>query len=186
MGLEVYFDAVVSLALQLEKLLKVINHSDPTAESKKRLLYHKYLQNVEQFAGVLGERYLWQDIRNFVREASRRKIPVSNEVRELIFNKILKDLENELVVKPPLQEFTGEKRTLRQRRAKKGGRQKAPERREANSKHYTRESIMELVQLTQRQVLARANLREIVAKMRELNPERIDRKIQQYIRRQKK
>ena len=177
MGLEVYFDAVVSLALQLEKLLKVINHSDPTAESKKRLLYDKYLQNVEQFAGVLGERYLWQDIRNFVREASRRKIPVSNE--------ILKDLENELVVKPPLQEFTGEKRILRQRRAKKGGRRKAPERREANSKHYTRESIMELVQLTQRQVLARANLREIVAKMRELNPERIDRKIQQYIRRQK-
>ena len=185
MGLDVYVDAVVSLALQLEKLLKVINHSDPSAESKKKLLYAKYLKDIKRFAEFVGGRYLWQDVQAFIRGLSNRKIPVADEVKEMIFGKILKDLENELSMKYTLQEFTEREPTFRRRRTKKRKKNlETPGPSWQKPKHYTKDSIMELVQLTQKQVLARASLREFIAKVRKLNPDRIDSKIHQYIRKQ--
>ncbi len=45
-----YHSEVDSLALQLEKLLKVINHSDPSAEKMKHVLYKKYKSNLTHLA----------------------------------------------------------------------------------------------------------------------------------------
>ena len=186
-GLDIYLDAVVSLAQQLEKLLKVINHSDPTADSKKKLLHAKYQQNIKRFSAIIKEQHTWKEIHDYIQRLSKQKLPLADGVKEVIIRKILNDLESEFITKHELTEFSSTERKFQRKRTKKSRNKPTPEPSVPQEpSRYTKESILELVQMTQKQVIARANLREFITKINDLNPDRFDDKIQNYIRKQKK
>ena len=66
MEMESYESDIISLASQLEKLMKVINHSDPSAKELKHQLHRKYQQNVAAVADQIKGRFQWDEIKKSI------------------------------------------------------------------------------------------------------------------------
>ncbi|MCP4757494.1 MAG: hypothetical protein GY866_42080 [Proteobacteria bacterium] len=192
-----YREDIHSLAAQLEKLLKVIRHSDPSAEELKHLLHQKYHRNLTVLAKNLKARFLWDDLRNYILNLKRDKdLKISGDNKETILKKLLKDFEGEFVSKQVLMEFSApdpriiQKRVEARRRLKEEKERREREEqerreREEKAKHqastteYSKESIMDMVQTTQKQRNARANLQKMIDAINRLDPQKLETRINQ-------
>lgn len=180
-------DQLESLALQLEKLLKVINHSDPTAATKKVILYKKYQENLKNLVSSVKPFYSWQELQNaFKNSKVGSKIEVSNQ--KVVLKKIEKDLEVYFIEAHVLTEFDAPvKARKRKKLIKKAPLKKRPVAPEKdNHKHYTKENIMEMVLSTKKQIAARSRLKNAISKIKQLNPDRLETKINEYLLKVKK
>lgn len=96
-----------ALAAMLEKLLKVINHSDPSAKKMKVVLYDKYKARLSGLAEEIKESASWSSFYTYLNELfSGDSLSIGEESREVVVNKLMKDFENEFIVKHELSEFS--------------------------------------------------------------------------------
>jgi len=173
-------DQVISLALQLAKLLKVIRHSDPTAQSKKELLFNKYKENLAQVAKVYINEMPWTEFQKMIQLLmDHPNLTLGKEEKGSIFTRLIKDFEEFFVRKPILTEF--EKPVVKPvkyvDRGQRGFGNKSSEKSE--KKMYTRENIREMLIKTQRRRFAAAELKEVINKLNKLGPENLARKIKE-------
>ena len=172
------------LAMQLEKLLKVINHSDPTAASKKVLLYNKYQENLELLVNNLKIDYSWPELQSLIKEQPGIIAKIEPENRTVVIQKITKDLEKYFIEEHVLSEFSTpapSKKKIKKTAVKN----KAPVI-DKYKKHYTKESILDMVQMTHKQVAARGILKQVIAKFNQMNPDRFESKINDFLQKEKK
>lgn len=183
-----YFEEINYLAHILEKLSKVINHSDPTAENKKKELFSKYKHRVQELGRYLKINFHWEEVKRNIM-TSYQKLMISQDLQSVILKKILSDLEQEFIEKHILEEF--EKPSQRPQRRKKSVIKKASTKRDIpeikpEDRIYTKDSLLEMVKLTSRQRDARSKLQNLVDKINELNPDKIEDRIIQYLKEGKK
>jgi len=174
---------IYSLAAQLEKLLKVINHSDPTAKNKKLVLHEKYKRHLEVVAGAAKKHYRWDDVMRLINTTSNSAdFPIAEDVNKIITKKLLKDFEDQFVSRYVLNEFTApdpgdEKQKERIRRI----RNQIRTNRKNSEKKYTRDNLLEIVQLRDQQRCARKSLDKLINAVNKLNPEVLEAQIKQFI-----
>ena len=170
-------DQVISLALQLSKLLKVIRHSDPTAQSKKELLFNKYKENLAQVAKVYCNEMLWTEFQKMIQLLlDHPNLTLEKEEKSVIVTRLLKDFEEFFVHKPKLTEFKKpDVKTVKYvDRSQRASKEKS-----SQKKMYTRENIREMLIKTQRRRFAAAELKEVINKLNKLGPENLERKIKE-------
>lgn len=98
---------IESLAQQLEKLLKVINHSDPSAEKIKHALYEKYKKHLSIFIIDIKQNASWPEINRFLGFVfETNSVSISLDFRETIKNKLAKDIEESFITRHRLSELT--------------------------------------------------------------------------------
>ena len=96
-----------ALAAILEKLLKVINHSDPSAKNMKVVLYDKYKVRLSELAQEVKESTSWSTFYAYLTDFfSGNSFSIDEESKEVVVNKLMKDFENEFIVKHELSEFS--------------------------------------------------------------------------------
>ncbi|MBT4289527.1 MAG: hypothetical protein HOD92_19555 [Deltaproteobacteria bacterium] len=175
------------LAMQLEKLLKVINHSDPTAASKKVLLYNKYQENLELLVNNLKTDYSWQELQHLIKDQPEITAKIESENKKGVIQKITKDLEKYFIEEHVLPEFTASNQFQKSKKTiKKPIRKNKAPVVDKYKKHYTKESILDMVQMTHKQVAARSVLKQVIAKFNQINPDRFESKINEFLQKEKK
>ena len=184
-SLSKYLQDINSLASQLQKLLKVIRHSDPSAEELKHLLHDKYQNHLSTVARQIKERFLWEDFRDFL--LSQSGIDDSIELGEnssVIRNKLISDFEKQFVAKQILNEFSPPDPEIIRRQREERKRRKELKARQAAAaeKQFSKENIIEMVQTTQKQRQARSELKSLIEAIRKIDPEKIENKISQSIK----
>jgi len=183
-SLSILKNDITSLASQLQKLLKVIRHSDPTAEEMKHLLHDKYQHHLSTVAGQAKQQFLWDEFRKYLQDLIRpENIDISAENAAAIRRKLISDFENQFIARQILNEFSppDPKEIRRQQEIRK--RRKAYLARKAEAeKSYTKEEIMEMVQTTRQQRQARSELKNLIEAIRKLDPQKIENKINQFIK----
>ena len=188
MTLQEILEFTNGLALQLEKLLKVINHSDPTAENKKILLHEKYQHKTHWLAENCKHVFAWQDLKISIYDHAEKNWDITPVNLRVIRNKIIKDLEQAFIEKPKFEEFSVSEhaRIQQQIKQKKLKLKKQRAIQAGKPKRYTKESIMEMVQVNQRQRAARIHLRDLISRINELNPEKLEVQIKHFLQKEKK
>lgn len=178
-----YLQEINTIAHTLEKLSKVINHSDPTADVKKRELFAKYKQRVQELGRYLKNNFHWDEVKKRIME-NQGEFTISKELRGTIVKKILSDLEEAFVEKHVLTEF--EKPSLQPRRKKNKKRPPTPKRDipeiKAEDRVFTRDSLMEMVKLTSKQREARSKLQNLIDKINDLGPKKMEDRIKKYLK----
>lgn len=183
-SLNQYKDDINSLTSQLQKLLKVIRHSDPSAEEMKHLLHKKYQNHLSAVARKAKERFLWTDFRNFlVSQVNPEVQSIPGEHSAAIRKKLIGDFEKQFIDRQVLNEFTPpdpqeikQQRELRKRRKAYLARQAEAE------KPYSKDEIMEMVTKTRQQRQARNELQGLIEAIRKMDPEKIENTITQSIK----
>ncbi len=96
-----------ALAAILEKLLKVINHSDPSAKNMKVVLYDKYKARLSELAEEVKQSSSWSSFYAYLNELfSGNSLSIGEESKNVVVKKLMKDFENEFIVKHELSEFS--------------------------------------------------------------------------------
>ncbi len=96
-----------TLATLLEKLLKVINHSDPSAKNMKVVLYDKYKARLSTLAEEIKEIFSWSVFYSYLNELfSNNSLSINEDSTETVVKKLIKDFENEFVVRHELSELS--------------------------------------------------------------------------------
>jgi len=182
-SLSKYQDDINSLASQLHKLLKVIRHSDPSANELKHLLYDKYQKHLISIARQVKEYYLWDDFRDYLlSQTDLNGSYTYADSQQVIKNKLINDFEKEFIAKQVLAEFSSPdpEEIRRQREIRK--RKKAIKANRAQAQEqYSKEKIMEMVQATQKQRQGRSDLQILIEAIRKINPQEIENKISQSL-----
>jgi len=176
---------ILSLMAQLQKLLKVIHHSDPTAEELKHVLYQKYRSHLASSAARLRRRFHWNEFQRFFTMVTTDTDGLfSLESRDIIVRKLLKDFEAEFVNRLQLNELKppDPKELKRQIRSRQILKEVRAMRSAEAEKPYDREMIMDMVQATQRRRKARSDLQKIVAAFKKVDPEKLEIKINQSLK----
>ncbi len=178
-----YQNQFIALATQLEKLLKVINHSDPTAEEKKRLLFSKYKINLSITANQTKSKFQLEEIHHFIRSLSlSNNFPVADDVKEIIINRLLKDFESEFITKQVLTEFIPpDSHQIMQKARINKIRKTIQKNRKQQPRTYSREMLMDMVQLKDKQRDAKRSLSKLVNVMNKINDEAMESTIKQFI-----
>ena len=166
--MESYESDIISLASQLEKLMKVINHSDPSAKELKHQLHRKYQQNVAAVADQIKGRFQWDEIKKSIHALFKDEILDIDDgiIRSKILNKLLKDFEGEFISTPDWQEFSEPdpaqlKQRVQHRKNKKAQRQQ-------NDAAVT---------LSYRQRHAKSELQKVIDAINRLDPTKLEKKI---------
>jgi hypothetical protein len=183
-SLSFYKGDINSLASQLQKLLKVIRHSDPSAEEMKRLLHEKYQGHLESVAKQAKEQFLWVEFRKFLMSfINPENTDILIENATAIRKKLVNDFEKQFVAKQVLNELAApdpddirRQRELRKRRKAYLARQAEAE------KPYSKEEIMDMVQTTRKQYQAKSELQNLISAIRRMDPQKIENKISQSIK----
>lgn len=170
---------LLTLSGILEKLLKVIRHSDPTAKSKQHLLYKKYQQKLQVITRRLKVSVSWETLQQTIKTLpTNSEFTVEKESTEVVLRKLLNDFEKEYVSKPVFQEFTASKGNGKPgKRKPTRPKQMKPSPPPAPKEVYTEESLGEMVRLTRKQLHARGELRKLVDAINRIGPENIEEKI---------
>lgn len=106
-GLSRFYTEIDALAAILEKLLKVINHSDPSAKNMKVVLYDKYKARLSELAGEIKDTASWSAFYAYLTEMfSEDSLSIGEESRAVVEKKLMKDFENEFIIKHELSEFS--------------------------------------------------------------------------------
>ena len=100
-----YSQKIDLLATQLEKLLKVINHSDPSAENVKHVLYDKYKLTLSDLAEEIKSNTTWSTFNLFLTDHLHSDLHIDGDAREIVSRKLIKDFENEFITRHELSEF---------------------------------------------------------------------------------
>lgn len=182
--LSLYKDDLTSLASQLQKLLKVIRHSDPSAVEMKHLLHDKYQDQLSSVAKQAKQEFPWDEFRKYLQSlVSPEQIDINTEYVAAIRTKLINDFEKQFVAKQVLDELTppDPKEIRRQQEIRK--RRKAYLARKAEAENsYTKEQIMEMVQITRQQRQARSELQSLIDAIRKMDPQKIENRLTQSIK----
>jgi len=159
---------ITSLVSQLEKLMKVINHSDPSAQDLKHLLHRKYQQNIAAVADQIKGRFLFEDIKEYIQTLFRNHVFEIDDgtVREKILKKILIDFEEEFISRPQWQEFSEPDPAQVKERIKHREQKKAQKQQNDAS-----------VKMSYRQRHAKGELQKVIDAINRLDPKKLEKKI---------
>lgn len=192
---ESHFEEITALIQQLDKLLKVMRHSDPSAEGKRMLLYEKYQQQMSFLAKELKNNYSWSEVKGYL-TTDLFKSPsfIEEEILKIISGKLIKDFEKLFFLKPVLKEFSQpspelkkeqKKPTVTIRRYKRivpvFQEDENQEKEGMDEERYTREDIMEMAQKSHKKRQAFSELRLLVDAIKRVGPESIETKIIQEV-----
>lgn len=98
---------IEALALQLEKLLKVIKHSDPSAAQIKHLLYEKYKQKIAELAKEIRQATSWYEFNRYLDSLLLPDmLSVADDAREIVVKKLVKDFEAVFIERHQLSELS--------------------------------------------------------------------------------
>lgn len=192
--MDAYHTEIVYLSNLLEKLLKVIRHSDPTADQRKKVLYRKYKTLMERLSLKLRNSKSWEEIRYYLMQLqSDPNIGSDEETRKIVIEKLLKDLEEKFYVRPKLTEFAPPSSSKINPKPKSihrptPPRQSSPEEEEEDDldtlepqKSFTKEDLMEMAVSAQQKQQARQDLGRLVEAIRnKIDPEKLEKKIELY------
>lgn len=182
-----YLEEIRSLAHILEKLSKVVKHSDPTAEAKKKELFSKYKFRVQELGRYLKNNVSWDVVKKEIHQF-HQEISLSKELHVTIIKKILTDLEAAFIEKHKLTEFEKPSPVRKRKKRKKpipSKKRDVPEIKRED-RVFTRDSLMEMVKLTSKQRDARQRLQALVNKINTLNPDKFEQQIKKYLKEGKK
>lgn len=170
------------LSNQLDKLLKVMNHSDPSAAEIKQLLYKKYQRNMLVLSKRIRQEFTWDVFKDYLTNLAHEiDINNDNDNKEVISKKLLKDFEGEFIIKHVLTEFSPPDASSVERKVKeRESRKEANEKKQKKPKKYDRESILDMVKMTSRQRKARSQLQKIIDAINRLDPQKLEKKIMMH------
>ncbi len=176
-----YHEAIHSLANQLEKLLKVISHSDPSADRMKHVLYDKYKENLSNLAEELKAVFSWSALLEYLNRLKKlESLLVSPDQRETIVNKLIKDFEGEFVLKHELSEFsTPNPVNSRQKERLRRIRKQIRNNRKSNEQIQVQNSLFEMVQFKNQQKAAKSSLTKLVKALNKINPQKLEAQVNQ-------
>lgn len=174
---------ILPLAGILDKLWKIIQHSDPSASQKKRVFYEKYNEKLIKIAKDLKLTFQWDDIQHALNNATADSISVSPDHLDLIRKKLTKDLSDAILQKHELPSFEKPDPSVRKPREKMTvKRQRMFKKQDLEQEPYTRETLMDMVQQTKSAVKAKKELEQVIQKIRQIGPEIIEAKIKKLIK----
>ncbi|NQU65498.1 MAG: hypothetical protein HQ517_14610 [SAR324 cluster bacterium] len=183
-SLSKYQDDINSLSSQLQKLLKVIRHPDPSADALKHLLYDKYQKHLATIARQIKGRFHWCDFHQYLLlQTDPNESFTESESQEVIRKKLINDFEKEFIGKQVLTEFTSPDPTeirLQREFRKKSKVHKANL--AAAEAQYSKESIMEMVQTKQQQRQAHSDLQSLIEAIKKIDPHKLEQKISQSLK----
>lgn len=158
-----YHHSIVSLALQLERLLKVINHSDPSAETMKHVLYDKYKTQLAQVAETIKPAISWVVFSRYLGELhTDRSLSISAEARAIVITKLIKDFEDQFVIRHRLSEFTEVPVDENQKERLKRIRKQIRNNRKIQATNVRADDIGDMIQLKFQQKTAKKSLEKLV------------------------
>ncbi|PCI27573.1 MAG: hypothetical protein COB67_08255 [SAR324 cluster bacterium] len=174
---------LLALANSLDKLLKVIHHSDPTAKSKQQLLYQKYQQRMLLLGKQLKQSFSWKEVCERLKELPKNSdFTASEESCDVIIRKLTKDFEKEFITKPVLQEFPSSPSPKPRKKKAQPLKKKKPFPATPHQQHYTQDSLMELIHFTKQQHQAKKDLLKLVEAIKRIGPDKIEQKINQSVK----
>jgi patatin-like phospholipase/acyl hydrolase len=177
-------DDVLNLVAQLQKLLKVINHSDPTAQELKHTLYRKYRRQLANSAERFKRRYHWNEFQHLLTKIiADPSDPATMESRNMINQKLLNDFEQQFIVRPAFSEFNPpDPDEVKERiRARQFRQQIKAQQEAAANKCYNREDIMNMARDSQQKRQASHNLQKIIAACKKIDLRKLEDSLQQYL-----
>ncbi|MBU2647437.1 hypothetical protein KKI24_22210 [bacterium] len=182
-SLSQYKADINSLASQLQKLLKVIRHSDPSANELKYLLHDKYQNHLTSIAREIKERFLWDDFREYLlSQTDPNQSEIPDESQTVIRRKLIKDFEKQFIARQVLPELDPpDPEEIRRKRLARKKRKIIKANQATTEKQYSKEKIMEMVQATQKKRRARFELQSLIEAIRKIDPRKIETKISQSI-----
>lgn len=176
-------EQLISLALQLSKLLKVIRHSDPTAKSKQELLFNKYKENLAQVAKLYCNQMPWSEFQKLIQLfLDQPDLSLEKEEKNIIVRRLIKDFESFFFKKPVLKEFDKPIDKLKSPYTQKQRSVGSQSSKKEKKVIYTRENIREMLIKTEQRRSAAADLKKIINKLNKLGPEILERKIAEALK----
>lgn len=171
-----YHSDIHTLATQLEKLMKVINHSDPTAERMKHLLYEKYKEQMTATATCLKPLFSWSALLDYlVRLKQSDSFLIASEHKEKIMNKLIKDFEAEFISKHKLAEFAApDPVDLKQKKRLQRIRKQIRNNRKPKEHTHMQHSVFEMMQYKNQQKTAKSSLDKLVRAFNRIDPQELD------------
>lgn len=172
-----YQNDINNLASQLEKLLKVINHSDPSAEKMKHVLYNKYKTQLDTIADNIKRSTSWTEFYTFLlSQKKENNLPVAKENEQLILKKLIKDFEDLFIERHQLSELSPPEPTdVRQKERIKRIRKQIRTNRKAKAKIYPKDDIIEMVQMKNKEKQGKKSLDKLIKAINKVDPNKIDK-----------
>lgn len=174
-----YHTQIDALAGQLDKLLKVINHSDPSAAQLKHVLYDKYKSQVTHIAKSIKGHISWSVFYSYLTglmDSGSLTIPPENRV--VIVKKLIRDFEDVFVVRHQLNEFSEpDPVDLHQQNRLKKIRKQIRNNRKKKEPVVDHRDLYEMMQQKHQQKAAKKNLDRLIKAMNKINPQEIEEKI---------
>lgn len=170
--IKIFHDDICSLVALLEKLLKVINHSDPSANRMKLVLFDKYKKKITSVAGEIKMSFSWEILNRYLERSDKNgTFAISPENRTVILNRLRRDFEEEFYTKQVLDEFTQEEpvRDPQQDRIRKI-RKQIKKNRKIQSKPFVEEDFSEMIRFRNNQREARRSLDKLVRALNKIKP----------------
>lgn len=167
---------IEALAFQLEKLLKVINHSDPSAEQIKHQLYEKYKRNLSLLISELKTSTSWFEVNRYLDSLRATDIlTIEEETREIVVNKLIKDFEDAFIVRHQLSELTPPDPvdSYQQRRLKRIRKQIRTNRQRHTSPLKTTD-LGDMIMLKNQQKTAKQNLDRLIKAFNKIDLQKAD------------
>lgn len=174
-----FHTSIDTLAVQLDKLLKVINHSDPSADHMKHVLYNKYKAQVSEVAEAVKKQLSWSVFYEYLTGLLKKEsLSIPPENQTVIIKKLIRDFEDIFVVKHQLDEFTEPEPvdTQQQSRLRKIRKQIRTNRKKKEPEVNHRD-LYEMMQQKHQQKAAKKNLDRLIKAMNKINPNEIEEKI---------
>ncbi len=171
-----YFEAINTLAGQLGKLLKVINHSDPSADTVKHVLYDKYKSTLSAMAAEIKTHTSWSSFNLYLEELKKgNRLILEDGIKEVVYRKLIKDFEDEFITRHKLAEFAApnpenqiQKERLRRIR------QQIRSNRKKQKNPLPANDIGELFRIKNREKKAKSSLDKLVKVFNNLDPKRFE------------
>lgn len=171
--------SIETLAIQLDKLLKVINHSDPSADHMKHLLYEKYKAKITEIAQLVKQQISWAVFYEYLIGLQKKgSLSIPPENQTVIIKKLIRDFEDIFVVKHKLFEFEEpEPVDIRQQNRLRKIRKQIRSNRKIKEPEVNHGDLYEMMQQKHQQKAAKRNLDRLVKAMNKINPQEIEEKV---------
>jgi len=164
---------LLTFANQLGKLLKVIHHSDPSAEAMKKPLYKKYQQALDEFFEMNQDMVPWGEMQRLVAGLrTMKEFTLDREIGSVVLRKLSKDLQEKYTEPHELTEFS-KPTSVPTRKAQRP--KAAPIR--STTPGPTPELLIQMAQLDKRQQQAANSLKGMIDAINRLDPLFLEKKI---------
>ncbi|MGK0289585.1 MAG: hypothetical protein ACI86H_001030 [bacterium] len=176
------FQEVLSrVLLTLEKLRKILKHSDPSAEVKKKVVWEKYLTQMTSLVETIKRSGItWVVLeKEVIKTIQADHLRVHPDAQPIIRNRVLKDLNERLFPKVDLPDFSSEpkrKKIIPSVKKKKVSLRDTRE--DQYKKDYSKNDLMDMVKKAQNQRKARQELSVFIKNVKTFGTKRLESKIQ--------